>query len=188
MAEALLKEITGQDPITARLLYAEFFTFTPTFKIFLAANHKPLVRGTDLAIWRRIHLVPFTETITLDRVDPRLKQRLAAEGPGILNWAIAGYRAYREQGLKPPQAVLNATKEYQDEMDPLSDFLTETCIVEPGASCTAAGLYESYARWAQTNHVRFPLGQRRLGLQLQDRGFVQHRLNTRREWRGLRPR
>jgi len=186
MAEALIKEITGQDPITARLLYAEFFTFNPTFKIFLAANHKPLVRGTDLAIWRRIHLVPFTETIALDRVDLKLKQRLAAEASGILNWAIAGYLAYREQGLKPPQAVLDATKEYQDEMDPLSDFLAEMCLVEPGAACTASSLYQSYVRWASTNNVRFPVSQKRLGLLLQDRGFVQHRLNTRREWRGLR--
>ena len=188
MAEALIKEITGQDPITARLLYAEFFTFSPTFKIFLAANHKPMIRGTDLAIWRRIHLVPFTETIALDRVDPKLKQRLAAEAPGILNWAIAGYRNYREIGLKPPAAVLLATKEYQDEMDPLGDFLAEACFVDPGASCTAAALFKAYTNWAQVNHVRFPVSQRRLGLQLQDNGFTPSRTMDRRGWRGLRPR
>jgi P4 family phage/plasmid primase-like protien len=189
MAESLIKEITGQDPLTARLMYAEFFTFQPTFKIFLAANHKPVVRGTDLAIWRRIHLVPFPQTIALDRVDAHLKQRLATEAPGILNWAIEGYRSYRETGLKPPQAVLAATKEYQDEMDPLSDFLSEMCLVDPGASCTASSLYQSYLRWTQANNVRFPLGQMRLGLQLQDKGFAQHKATGgRREWRGLRPR
>src|SRR5262249_50413091 len=99
MAEALLKQLTGEDPITVRLLYAEFFSFTPRFKILLAANHKPVIRGTDLAIWRRIHLVPFTQTIPPERVDSNLKEKLAAEGPGILNWAISGYKAWRAGGL-----------------------------------------------------------------------------------------
>jgi len=189
IAEALIKEITGQDPVTARLLYAEFFTFTPTFKIFLAANHKPLVRGTDLAIWRRIHLVPFTQTIELAAVDPHLKDRLIAEGSGILNWALAGYRDYRASGLRPSPAVVSATKDYQGEMDPLAEFLAEECWVDPGATSRASEVYATYQRWAQANGVRFPLTQKRLGLLLQDRGFMPHRITGgTRAWRGLKPR
>src|SRR5437016_14676130 len=84
IAEALIKEVTGGDAVTARLMYAEFFTFTPTFKIWLAANHKPVIRGTDLGIWRRIHLVPFEVTVPDDKVDRELPAALVAEASGIL--------------------------------------------------------------------------------------------------------
>ncbi len=187
MAEALLKQLTGEDSVTARFLYAEFFSFTPTFKIFLAANHKPLIRGTDLAIWRRIHLVPFTETIPMERVDPALKEKLAAEGPGILNWAIAGYEAYRAGGLQPPQAVLDATKDYREEMDTLAGFLADKCLVGPGASATTADIYRAYKAWADEQGIRHPLNQKQLGLQLQDRGFDPGKgAQGIRVWRGLR--
>jgi putative DNA primase/helicase len=188
VAESLVKELTGQDPITARLMYAEFFTFTPTFKIFLAANHKPLVRGTDLAIWRRIHLVPFTQTVPLDQVDATLPDHLAAEQNGILNWAIAGYRDYRDGGLRPPKAVTDATEEYRAEMDPLADFLAEACFVGPSVQGRASELYSAYQRWAQAHGIKFPWTAKRLGLQLQDRGFESVRDTTGdyRMWRGVK--
>jgi putative DNA primase/helicase len=189
MAEALIKEMTGEDPVTARLLYAEFFSFHPTFKIFLAANHKPIISGVDLAIWRRIHLVPFEQTIPEEKVDGLLPVALQAEGPGILNWLIAGYRAYVERGLQVPQAVRAATAAYRHESDPLADFLEDACFVEPGVECTARALYDAYTRWAQTNGVRLPLKARSLGQQLAERGFQPTRGSGGvRGWRGLRPR
>jgi putative DNA primase/helicase len=188
MAESLIKEVTGEDPVTARMLYAEFFTFRPTFKIFLAANHKPIIHGTDLAIWRRIHLVPFTETISADRIDPRLPELLAAEASGILNWAIEGYRAWRAGGLQPPKAVTDATAEYRAEMDPLADFLEDACFVG-AVECTAAALYTRYEQWAREHGIRFPLKARSLGLELQERGFKPVRIgaDSARGWRGIRP-
>src|SRR5262245_4269766 len=189
MAEALIKEITGEDPVTARLLYAEFFTFRPTFKVFLAANHKPIISGVDLAIWRRIHLVPFEQTIPEPKVDGRLPLVLQAEGSGILNWLVAGYRAYIKSGLQVPQAVKAATAAYRHESDPLADFLEEACVVEEGLQCPAGSLFEAYQRWVQVNGIRFPLTAKRLGQLLTERSFKAHRgTGGVRFWRGLSPR
>ncbi len=189
MAEALIKEITGQDPVTARMLYAEFFTFVPTFKIMLAANHKPAVRGTDLAIWRRIHLVPFTVTVPEDRIDRGLATALAGEGSGILNWAIAGLRDWRQGGLRPPDEVRAATAAYRAESDPLGEFFEDHVVVDPRHEVTSADLYQTYKRWAEANGVRFPLTQKRLGMALAERGY-QRTMDGHggRRWRGLRVR
>jgi putative DNA primase/helicase len=190
MAEALIKEMTGEDPVTARLMYAEYFTFFPTFKIFLAANHKPGITGVDFAVWRRIHLVPFEQTISEEKVDGNLPAVLKSEGSGILNWMIEGYRAYAKGGLKVPSAVSAATAQYRRESDSLADFLDDACAVEPGAESTAAEIYATYTRWVQANGIRFPLTAKRLGLQLAERGFKPGRSASgdARTWRGLRPR
>jgi putative DNA primase/helicase len=129
LAEVLVKEMTGGDRITARFLHSEFFTFKPEFKIFLAANHKPVIRGTDHAIWRRIHLIPFNVQIPKKEQDRELPEKLKAELPGILNWALEGCLMWQEHGLEPPQEVQTATEEYREEMDPLGDFLAECCTL-----------------------------------------------------------
>jgi putative DNA primase/helicase len=184
LAEALIKEVTGGDPVTARRLYAEFFTFTPTFKIWLAANHKPVIRGTDLGIWRRIHLVPFTVTVDLDKVDRELPAALAAEVSGILNWALAGYRAWQSVGLLPPAAVQAATEAYRVESDPLAEFFEDCVQVRPGAYAVAGELFQRYQRWAEASGYR-PMSSRGLGLALKDRGFEQYVSHGQRRWRGL---
>ena len=104
LAEALVKQLTGGDTITARFLFKEFFDFKPQFKIWLAANHKPNISGSDHGIWRRIRLVPFTVTIPEQERDPRLTQKLAEELPGILAWAVRGCLArvrHRELSFSP---------------------------------------------------------------------------------------
>lgn len=185
LAEALIKEVTGGDPVTARLLYAEFFTFTPTFKIWLAANHKPVIRGTDLGIWRRIHLVPFEKTIDEDRVDRDLPAALAAEASGILNWAINGLRTWQESGLCPPDAVKAATAAYRAESDPLREFFEEHIIEDAYRDVLTRDLYRTYQAWADASGVRRPLTQQMLGRELHGRGFRQHRTSGARMWRGL---
>jgi putative DNA primase/helicase len=102
LSEPLIKQITGNDAMTARFLYGEFFDFIPTFKIFMATNHKPLIRGTDYGIWRRIRLIPFTTTITPEKQDKHLEEKLVREGPGILNWLIEGAQRWCEKGLATP--------------------------------------------------------------------------------------
>jgi putative DNA primase/helicase len=176
MAEALIKQLTGEDPITVRFLYAEFFEFKPTFKIFLAANHKPAIRGQDIAMWRRIHVVPFTQTIPLDKVDKGLPSALAAEASGILNWAIAGFKAWQSGGLRPPHEVSEATEAYKDESDPLGEFFDEYTVKDPDGSVLARNLYAAYKAWTDSNGVRFPMTQQTLGRQLQGRGFTPGRL------------
>jgi len=175
MAEVLIKQMTGGDKLKARFLYSEHFEFKPEFKIFLAANHKPVIRGTDHAIWRRIHLVPFKVQIPNDEQDKRLVDKLKAELPGILNWAIEGCILWQEYGLKPPEEVQAATQEYREEMDVIGDWLAECCIVAPGAEALAADLYDSYSEWAQNNGEKRPLSQKVFGQNLTIRGFASQR-------------
>lgn len=98
LAESLVKSLTGGDTISARFLYGEFFDFTPQFKLFLAANHKPVIKGDDYAIWRRVRLVPFEVTVPEGEQDRDLPEKLRAELPGILNWAIEGCHEWIAQG------------------------------------------------------------------------------------------
>jgi len=90
LAENVIKQATGGDTITARFLYREYFEFSPQFKLFLVANHKPVIIGTDEAIWRRIRLIPFTVTIPPEERDKQLLEKLQRELPGILAWAVRG--------------------------------------------------------------------------------------------------
>lgn len=99
LAEGLVKQLTGGDTVSARKLYSEFFQFRPEFKLWLAANHKPVIRGTDQAIWRRIRLIPFTVTIPEQEQDPDLVRKLTAELPGILRWAVDGCLAWQRSRL-----------------------------------------------------------------------------------------
>ena len=137
--------------ITARLLFEEFFDFRPQFEIWLAANHKPGIRGSDHGIWRRIRLVPFTVTIPEAERDPHLTQKLAAELPGILAWSVRGCLDWREHGLGVPDEIRVATASYQDEMDQLGGFLEDGCVVEAQAVVTAKELYAAYQAWAEAN-------------------------------------
>jgi putative DNA primase/helicase len=185
LAEALLKQLTGGDPLTARKLYAEFFTFQPTFKIYIACNSLPQVHGQDLAIWRRIHLVPFTVTVPLDRVDPDLVSKLVDEGAGILRWAVEGYAAWRQGGLQPPEAVRAATAAYKREADPLADFLEMHTVPGPALQSTAAELFTAYQGWAARTGTRFPMNQKMLGQALEERGYKPVKLAGARGWQGL---
>lgn len=184
-AEALVKQITGGDTITARFLHKEFFEFTPAFKVFLATNHKPVVRGTDHAIWRRIRLIPFTVSIPPAEQDRYLLDKLRRELSGILNWAVQGCLAWQREGLGTPDVVSKATADYRAEMDALAGFLADRCAVGEAFSEVAGALYGAYRSWCDANGEH-PLNQTRFGTQLADRGFPAHRDGARRYRRGLR--
>jgi putative DNA primase/helicase len=173
LAESLIKQMTGgTDPLTVRKMYADYFDFVPTFKIFLATNHKPNIKGTDPAIWDRIHLVDFTVRIADEKVDRDLPATLAAEKSGILNWAIAGYRDWKKDGLRVPASVRASTASYKEEMDSMGNFLADECVIGDDRFWVAtADLYRVYQAWCLSNGVRFPLTQIGLSRQCQDRGF-----------------
>ena len=175
MAEVLIKQMTGGDRLKARFLYSENFEFKPEFKIFLAANHKPVIQGTDTAIWRRIRLIPFTVQIPETEQDRKLPEKLKAELPGILNWAIEGCINWQDHGLAPPKEVKAATQEYREEMDTLADFLAECCIVDTGASALASILYKKYTAWADDSGEKKPFSQKVFGTALAERGFERGR-------------
>lgn len=149
--EGLLKQLTGGDTVTARHLYGREFEFEPEFKLWMATNHKPIIRGRDLGIWRRMHLIPFTVEIPDNKVDKNLKYKLKRELTGILNWAVEGAIKWQREGLKMPKAVMDAVKEYKSEMDVVTAFL-EDCTIQGPGEVKASELYKAYARWADENN------------------------------------
>ncbi len=176
-AEAMIKQLTGGDVIAARFLFAEYFEFTPNFKIWLAANHKPVIRGDDYAIWRRIKLIPFAVTIQPEEVDGSLPDKLRGEYPGILAWAVQGCMEWQTHGLNPPLEVIAATNEYKSEMDLIGRWIEECCITAPQASAQASALHGSYKSWVEGNGGH-PLNSTMFGLKLGDRGFSKVKSGT----------
>ena len=181
--EGLVKEMTGDAAMTARFMRSEFFTFSPTFKVLLATNHRPIIRGTDHGIWRRIRLVPFTQTIAEHEKDRDLGAKLAAEAPGILAWAVRGCIEWQRIGLAPPAAVLDATQKYRDDMDLLSEFLSEKCYFTGSVGNTQ--LYQAFSVWSVANGER-PRSHKWLTRNLEDRGYTKDPSRSRgRGWVGL---
>jgi putative DNA primase/helicase len=172
--EALIKKVTGQDKVTARKLYQEFFSYTPQFKLWLAMNHRPSIRGVDNGIWRRIRMIPFSVVIPPDQQDRDLKAKLLEELPGILNWAIEGCLRWQREGLKTPQIVLDATAEYRSEQDVIGAYLDECCEVGTPYQVKSMDLYADYKRWAEDGN-EYVLSIHAFGRRLTDRGFPTQR-------------
>jgi putative DNA primase/helicase len=149
LAENVIKFLTGGDKVAARFLYQEHREFEPQMKLWLGTNHRPRIVGTDVAIWSRVRLIPFTESF-LGREDRDLGDKLLKELPGILNWALEGLEQYQLHGLNEPEHVKLATQEYQKDSDQIGRFI---------AACTARGtedtlkkaMYSRYKIWASDN-------------------------------------
>lgn len=174
LAEALVKQITGGDPVTARRMREDFWTFIPTHKIWLAANHKPVVKGDDRAIWRRIRLLPFTVTIPIEERDPALGDKLKTEAAGILAWCIRGCLDWQREGLTLPAAVVAATARYRKEMDFLAAFIADKCVMGPNTFVAKGALYKVYREWCTANGETYET-QRKLSGRLEDKGFQSKR-------------
>ncbi|KAF1681256.1 phage/plasmid primase, P4 family [Bacillus sp. SKDU12] len=170
LSESLVKQITGGEKMSARFLRQEYFEFTPEFKVFFTTNHKPIVKGSDEGIWRRIRLVPFTVTIPKEKVDKKLPQKLAAEMPGILRWAVEGCLKWQKEGLKEPEVIRKATEGYREDMDILGPFLTERCVIHPAAKIESKEIYKEYKNWCFENDD-VELKNRAFYRQLEIRGF-----------------
>jgi putative DNA primase/helicase len=173
LAESQVKQLTGSDRITARHLYGHFFEFEPTFKIFLTVNHKPIIRESTHAMWRRIRLVPFNVTISDNQQDKNLREKLKKELPGILRWAVEGVALWQKEGLLVPDSVRIATESYQAESDLLGDFIVDCCEVVPGAKTPFKDLYNRYVSWAQDPLDALTI--KAFGDALTERGFTNGR-------------
>jgi putative DNA primase/helicase len=173
-AEAKIKSLTGGDPISARFMRQDFFTFTPQFKLFIAGNHRPGLTGVDEAIRRRFHLVPFTVTIPDRERDHELPEKLKAEWPGILSWMMEGCLEWQREGLKPPAAVRAATDSYLAAEDAFELWRDECTTADVNAWESSADLWTSWKAWGERTG-EFVGTQKRFGQTLEDRGLVAER-------------
>jgi putative DNA primase/helicase len=184
LSEPIIKKITGNDQITARFLYGEYFNFVPTFKIWMATNHKPVIKGTDYGIWRRIRLIPFTTRIEEYKQDKHLELKLKEEASGVLNWLLEGTERWKREGLKAPASVLNATNEYRGEMDVIGNFIKECCVQGKERTLRIRELYKAYADWCNENNEH-AVRERFFSMRLKEIGFSQGRTADARYWAGI---
>lgn len=174
--EGLIKQITGGDKVTARFLYAEEFEYTPKFKIWVSTNHKPIIRGTDDGIWRRLILIPFEVQIPEEKVDKDLKYKLLREAPAILNWITEGAYMWMQEGLNMPEKLKDAGKSYRTEMDVIEQFIEDKCRRIEGGKSIANELYETYKKWADDNN-EYKMDKNKFGKKMKEK-FDSKRMNT----------
>lgn len=169
LAEARVKAITGGDALECRFLYGEFFTFVPQFKVWLAVNHKPNIRGADRGIWRRIKLIPFARNFE-SQEDKQLRAKLADELPGILNWLLAGLADWQANGMQEPESVKAATDEYRVESDQIGQWIGERAELGPDYSQNSTELYRDFLQWLEENGSgRYAMSQKAFGVMLGER-------------------
>jgi putative DNA primase/helicase len=175
-------------------MYQDFWEFEATHKLFLAANHLPTIRGSDHAIWRRIHLIPFNVRFVLPgqddgqsdarRADPDLADKLRGELPGILAWLVRGCLDWQRIGLAPPAKVLAATKDYRARMDVVQEFIDDCCTIAAQNTAGIGTLYRAYVSWCETTGHEAE-GQRAFSSRLEERGFHRGRTSDTRYWSGI---
>ena len=188
LAESLVKQLTGGDKVRARRMRQDFWQFDPTHKVFMAVNHKPEVRGTDTAIWRRLRLIPFEQTIPPAEQDKKLPQKLEAELPGILRWALEGCLEWQREGLQAPEEVRKATGAYRSEMDVIGAFLQDECEIGREFREPFTTLYKRYEEWCEDGGERAET-RRKFNARLKERGRFEARRSGpggANEWHGLR--
>jgi putative DNA primase/helicase len=174
-AESKIKALTGGDEISARFMRQDFFEFVPVFKLIIAGNHKPGLRSVDEAIRRRLHLIPFAVTIPPEDRDKDLANKLKAEWPGILQWAIKGCLKWQAEGLNPPQAVTDATAAYLEAEDAVAAWIEEMCETKASYWTSSSALFESWKSWAELNG-EFAGSQKALREKLESRGIEAKRM------------
>lgn len=148
MNEQVVKNFTGGEKVEVQHKYGHPFSFTPVGKLWFAVNHMPKVEDESHGFWRRVRAIPFLQTFQVTSEGMLLPGILKSEAEGILRWAVEGCLQWQQIGLKPPAAVVEATKLYQDEEDPINEFLLDRCQRGPELSVQASALYAAYRSWA----------------------------------------
>lgn len=179
MSESVLKRVTGRDLVTARFMRKEFFSFRPTFLLYLATNFKPSFKGQDDGLWRRVKLIPWERFFAPEERDHKLGDKLLAEAEGIFAWAVKGARDWYKDGLKDPAIIVTSTKEYRETSDALAGFLPGMYIHDPEAGrVDGSVLFESYLQWADEENLpaRERWTRRTFFAALEERGLVKRRV------------
>lgn len=191
--EGLIKQLSGGNPITARTLFSEAIEFYPEFKTWLETNHRPIVWGTDHAIWRRLKLIPFNVNIPEkvaamgkpSKSREQVQRELSAELGSILVWAVNGCLDWQRSGLQEPETVSLATSRYREEMDRVKAFLDDCCTVDVDAKVSATVLFERFKRYCEDNNEA-KMSQRLFGMKLTEKGFLRITPKGMTFYRGLR--
>jgi putative DNA primase/helicase len=189
LAESKLKQLTGRDTVTARFLFGENFDFKPEFKLWLSTNNKPVIQGTDDAIWDRLRLIPFTQRFDGAKADPLLSDKLRDELAGVFAWMVEGCLQWQEHGLGEPESVTEATQQYREDMDTLAAFFEDRCVLGERLMTPASRLYKTYQLWCDEagEHAET---QKMFGMRLSERGFVSEKITRgshkdRKGWLGI---
>lgn len=173
--ETMVKELTGGDKIRARRMREDFWEFDPTHTLILATNHKPVIRGTDNGIWRRLRLIPFSVIADGERADKAMPEKLKAEYEGILAWCVEGCKLWLANGgLKEPKDVTDASTGYRKEQDVIGAFLDECVEMGPGGKEKASIVFERYKKWCE-GAKEYALSMKAFGMEMEDRGVRKHR-------------
>ena len=183
--EARIKQLTGGDPIAARYMYGNFFTFQPEFTLLIVGNHKPELRHVDEAIRRRFKLIPFTQKP--ETPDPHLQEKLCEEWPGILRWIIEGFQEWQEHGLQTPESVAEATNAYFEDQDLIGQWIADKCVSDPGNEYRFGLSGELYRSWQEfaTAIGEEPGSQKRFSESMKARGFSRERKKIGRGFVGI---
>ncbi|MCX7048162.1 MAG: phage/plasmid primase, P4 family [Candidatus Sumerlaeota bacterium] len=186
LAAGLIKRMSGGDTITARHLYRPEFEYRPQFTIWILANHRPRADAMDDALWRRVRVIPFPNSIPEGRCDPGIKRAMMTEcGPALLAFAVAGCVSWLHDGLRESSTVRQAIVEYRESQDPLKDFLDDECAFGPDLRVSAKSIREHYEQWAKENGIRFPLSPRGMAERLRQRAAKDYKLHGERYWMGV---
>jgi putative DNA primase/helicase len=181
--EALIKKLTGGDTLRGTTLRSSAFQFTPQFKLWLLTNHLPFARDGSHGFWRRIKVVPFTQTFRGDQLDTQLFDKLWAEREGILKWCVSGamkyyaqlYRSGGKTGLGPCKAVDQATETYRYDNDTVMRFISEEVEVVDGHKLTARDLFRAYESWSFDQGIKHPITEQIFSRRMEERGYLKKR-------------
>ncbi len=185
-AESKLKALTGGDPITARFMRQDFFTFVPKFTLIIAGNHKPSIQTLDEAMRRRIYLVPFNVTIPKDKRDSDLYEKLKHESSGIMQWLVDGAAAYHLEGLKPPAVVIEATESYFEDEDLIAQWAGAYCETGKDYWDLTGSLFNSWKQFGISANFR-PGSDSEFKKKMESAGYRYHKTGSRgRHYQGIR--
>ncbi|MCQ6554747.1 phage/plasmid primase, P4 family [Streptomyces sp. C10-9-1] len=188
LAEALVKQLTGGDPVTCRFLNQNPFTYVPSFLLMVAGNYKPAILSQDTGIWRRVKLIPFEATFRGAKADTSLPSKLRSEADGILAWAVRGAMEWYATGLEEPASVQAATQDYRESEDRLQEFITARLVQEPTARVAPMVIRRAYAEWADDAGLsrKEVLSGWALGVELESRGYSKDKRGGRWGFNGVR--
>ena len=184
--EQIVKQVAGREPISARHLYGEFFTFQPRFTVWVRTNHKPIIKGDDDGIWRRVIVLPFRRKFEPHEQDSRLEGKLLAERDGILRWMVEGAQKYLKQGMYFSPMMQAERKQFRKDSDMLGEFLEERTCTKPNGKVEQSHLYSSWVAWCDGNGTQ-PGSKKTFTQRLAERGFPAGKSNDKRYYVGLTP-